>query len=279
MARPIPAIRAALAPTSTSASCSMPRAPNSIEANTSSSKPADQCPRPCTSRRKLRYTENMTMLIAPHIRVVMNTMVRGSRVSTVSLENQTCCNSSAVIAHWVCHHGPMTHVYRRSRSGMPGLSHRRMVFARLDAVTARLLCTVQGPVGTQQHGLQWLTAAVLARDADANGIARQVHRGRGAWLMQHLLDALRDQGGAFQVRIGQQHDEFLAAETGDKVTRAQGCGDHTRHVDQHQVPHGMAMGVIDGLEKIQVDAHHCQRQAAALQTRAFPGMRVGETTP
>ena len=55
------------------------------------------------------------------------------------------------------------------------------------------------------------------------------------------------------IGTGQQHQEFLAAIAADDIARAQLPAQGLRHGPQAMVAAGMAMGIVDRLEPIEID--------------------------
>ncbi len=86
-------------------------------------------------------------------------------------------------------------------------------------------------------------------------------------LQQPLADLL----GRRRLRVGQDQGEFLAADPTDQIDAAQPAEQFARHGAQHPVPDGMAPGVVDPLEV--VDVGQDQRQ------RRFPPARPFDFEP
>lgn len=71
-------------------------------------------------------------------------------------------------------------------------------------------------------------------------------------------DPLGD-GHALLLGVGQvlaQDDELVAPETGDRVVRSDDRLEAGRHLDEHLVAGGVARGVVDGLEVVEVEEDH-----------------------
>ena len=56
--------------------------------------------------------------------------------------------------------------------------------------------------------------------------------------------------------LGQDDDEFVAAQTADRVGAAYAAGQALGHFLQYRVADGMAEAVVDALEAVEVDKHH-----------------------
>ncbi len=74
---------------------------------------------------------------------------------------------------------------------------------------------------------------------------------------------------AFVVDRGAQHDEFVAAETGDRILRANQVGEPSRHRQEHLVTRVVPTAVVDDLETVQVDEQ--QRQLPVVTTTRLNG--------
>jgi hypothetical protein len=94
---------------------------------------------------------------------------------------------------------------------------------------------------------------------------------------------LRDPQRRALVRLGQQDHEFLAAEPAGQVVITHLLAQRGPQRTQHRVPGQMAIGVIDGLEVIDVDQGQRQRGAGPDRTRdlhrrlGLPGARVEQS--
>ncbi|MNV22568.1 hypothetical protein D3C71_1135460 [compost metagenome] len=70
--------------------------------------------------------------------------------------------------------------------------------------------------------------------------------------------------------VGQDHSEFIAAETGGKVARAAGeVVDGVGDLAQNAVAHVVAVGVVVGLEVVHIDQQQAQRTATAACSIGF----------
>jgi len=81
--------------------------------------------------------------------------------------------------------------------------------------------------------------------------ARQIEHGAG----DAGADAFGHERGAVEVGIDQQHDEFLAAETAQRIRAAQFLADARCHFAQYFVAALVAMRVIDRFKMVDVDIH------------------------
>ena len=136
-----------------------------------------------------------------------------------------------------------------------------------EGVLARALDLVHRRVGVAGEVLGGGAVAREERDADADRGAElalaQPHR--GGERLQHLArDHLRVLG---LVDVRQQHGELVAAEAGEGVAAAQRGRQPARDRTQQQVALGVAEGVVDQLEAVDVDEHDCERAGAALRLR------------
>jgi hypothetical protein len=69
------------------------------------------------------------------------------------------------------------------------------------------------------------------------------------------------------VGVGQQQREFLAAQARDRVVRAHHVDERARRAAQHLVAVGMAMGVVDRLEVVEVQRDDRDRPPVARGAR------------
>ncbi len=96
-------------------------------------------------------------------------------------------------------------------------------------------------------------------------------------LLEHLTEAARDRCGALAaLDLGQKDDELVATEPGHHVQAAclgrpgqdvggaQGALQPFRGLPQHLVAPGVAEGVVDPLEPVQVEGQHGHRALVAL---------------
>src|SRR3954452_2777428 len=131
-------------------------------------------------------------------------------------------------------------------------------------VAAGGLGGVQRLVGAADQRLAGLVAAPR-RPAEAR---RDAELEQAVDVDGHLGDrraqALADDGRVG--RVGQQQQELLVAPARRDVLLAQAGGEAPRDLAQHRVAGGVAVGVVDGLEAVDVDQHG--RQRAAMAARA-----------
>src|SRR5690606_19396865 len=76
-------------------------------------------------------------------------------------------------------------------------------------------------------------------------------------------NVLRRAVQAAQVRPWKKQDELFSTEAEQTVGTARGMPDQIRQIDQHPVPFGVAMGIVDYLEVIDI-----QQQQATLVAMA-----------
>ena len=87
-----------------------------------------------------------------------------------------------------------------------------------------------------------------------------------------LGEALRPR----QVGFGQDDDELLAAPARDGVPLSRERGEKPAHRPQHHVASGMAEGVVDVLETVEVEQHERKLVVEALGTGDLGGQDLLE---
>src|SRR5262249_10527834 len=132
--------------------------------------------------------------------------------------------------------------------------------AELDAsVAAVLLRGAERAVGVRGERIERGAVLRVARDADADAgreaLAVELERRGG----DAVADALGDFHGAFRRRVGQQHDELVAAVARRDVREAQVRLDRLGEMAQHAVARRVAIAVVDALQVIRVDHQHAGR--------------------
>ena len=96
----------------------------------------------------------------------------------------------------------------------------------------------------------------------------------GGILAAHIDDAARDHRALAQ-RGGRQHDaELVAAGARQQIAGPQPRLRHQREMLQAGVARGMAVGVVDRLEVVEIDHQQRKRLAAAVRPRAFLGQAL-----
>ena len=151
----------------------------------------------------------------------------------------------------------------------PGRQRRRRIVGR-KAVAAGLLGVVQRMVGGRDQAVgECAHLAGPLRDADRDrdrNIVADALFGVGAADLQH---AAGDHGALAQ-RRGRQHDaEFVAAGPRQHVAGPQAGLRHQGEMLQAGVAGGVAVGVVDGLEAVEIDHQQREGLAAAFGARAF----------
>src|SRR5438876_784568 len=119
-----------------------------------------------------------------------------------------------------------------------------------DHIAARFLGQQQGPVGSIEHrlgGVAWLGF----RDAEAGGYLAAAEN-QLRQFSESAADLLGPLVGRRHVAIRAEHDEFLAAISGDKVAGAAGALQQLSETLDDLVPRRMAEVVVDALEVIDV---------------------------
>ena len=143
---------------------------------------------------------------------------------------------------------------------------------------ARRLRPVHRDIGALR-GLLGVEAFECRHDADARG---DEDLGTGFALLGRLTDSATDLERRRQRALdalcrlptGAQHDELVAALTGQQVVLGQAGPDPRRRVDQQLVADGVAIGIIDQLEAVQIDEEHDSALPLAIAHRVVSG---GET--
>ena len=87
-----------------------------------------------------------------------------------------------------------------------------------------------------------------------------------------VADALGDVERAFRRRLGQQHDELVAAVARRHVGGAQLGLDRVRHLAQQAVAGFVAVGVVHRLQVVAVDHQHARRRGRS--ACAWPNRRL-----
>ena len=114
-------------------------------------------------------------------------------------------------------------------------------------------------------------AAIPFRNADRDRDRDVLARADGGILAADLEHAAGDQR-ALAHGGGRQHDaELVAAGAGEHVAGPQSRLRHQGEVLEAGIARGVAMGVVDGLEAVEIDHQQRERLAAALRAGAFLG--------
>ena len=134
----------------------------------------------------------------------------------------------------------------------------------LEAVAPTFLGAVHGDIGLAQQHLGVGAVVRIGADADAAGddvlLPGQQHRDA-----EPFADPFGDRARhGVADRVVEQHDEFVAAKTGDGVGLAH--AQHQLRGDDAQqfVADAVAERVVDALEFVEVDEHHRQPRTMAL---------------
>ncbi len=133
----------------------------------------------------------------------------------------------------------------------------------LVRVAPGFLGRVHGSVGRAQKGVEIAMAVVGQRDADTRphlqgGVAAVQRRG------QRSDQLARDMAGIGRVgEVAQHHHELVAVEAAEQVGVAQVLVQPRRGGLEQHVAGGVAEGVVDRLETVQVDEQHRQDLAVA----------------
>jgi len=101
------------------------------------------------------------------------------------------------------------------------------------------------------------------RDGDREGDLRvDFHRAA----VYRNAQAVRGRGELMAGYAWHQDGELLAAIPGDHITGAGGGADLLSDLDEHPVPAGMPVGVVDGLEVVDIEGDQTNRLVATLCT-------------
>ena len=122
----------------------------------------------------------------------------------------------------------------------------------LDAAAAEPLGLVQRHIGVVQQVLRGDVGTVVDADADGRAeleAAALEHEGRG----QRAQHPGRDLTGFELAGVLAQDGELVAAEARERVARADRLRQAPRRLAQHGVTGGVAHGVVDELEAIEID--------------------------
>ena len=83
------------------------------------------------------------------------------------------------------------------------------------------------------------------------------------WRWTSVAQLLREDGAFLDVGLGEDQHELLAAVAADHVARPQVRAERLGDAAQHDVAGGVAVGVVDGLEVVDVDERDRQRALVA----------------
>ena len=149
----------------------------------------------------------------------------------------------------------------------------------LVAVAALLLGAVHRGVGVLHQRLRVPAVLRVEADADAGrheqllvllqeGLAQRVEH-----LVRHLGRVHR------RGDVGQQQRELVAAQPRHRVAFPQAAAQPLRHVGDQAVAHGVAQGIVDDLEAVEVQEQHGQALAVTVGLGHGQGQAVGEEQP
>ena len=145
--------------------------------------------------------------------------------------------------------------------------HRQ--FEEAIGVAALRFGPVHRHVGVLQQGIRVLPVAGADRDADADpdiGLAPvQIER-----LGDRLDKAPRQAAGLLRLlQVSLQHDEFIAAEAGERVGLAQALPQARDRLLEEEVADRMAMEVVDGFEIVEIEIMKAEHFPAARTRQRF----------
>ena len=122
----------------------------------------------------------------------------------------------------------------------------------------RGLRAVQGDVGAAQQVVG--VAAVLGVVGEADARAHVEHHAvEHEGVVERAHEPLGQPLAVLQREAGEEDGELVAAEAGERVVGAQGAAEPAADLLQEPVAVGVAEGVVDGLEVVEVDDHQHER--------------------
>lgn len=134
----------------------------------------------------------------------------------------------------------------------------------VNLVTACCLGAVEGFVGIFHEVVEAFIFPIERGNADADGATKFAALPWGAQFFYNSAQAL---GRALSLRglcLGEDDDEFLAADVPQQVAGAQRCAKGIRQGPENLVARGMAIGVVETFETVDVDHHQSQGAAMPL---------------
>ena len=120
---------------------------------------------------------------------------------------------------------------------------------------------VERPIGHLDQRV--LVAAVLGEAGDPDADVDVRRAGPVRQLGDRAPDAYGDLVGDAPIGTGQDRDEFVAAVAIEQVAVARGVGQRLRHAHQERIAGGVAAGVVEGLEPVEVEHEDRERPPAA----------------
>jgi hypothetical protein len=122
-----------------------------------------------------------------------------------------------------------------------------------EAVAPRQLGLVHGDIGVAQQGLLGASIIGIDRQPDAGG-GDEIAAADGEGMGETLDDAARRVPRRLNiVEITHDHQELVAAESGDNPSRPDCLAQALGGKDQQFIPVLMAERIVDGLEFIEID--------------------------
>ena len=136
--------------------------------------------------------------------------------------------------------------------------------ARLHAVAAVLFGAIERDVGAidERRSVHRL-AGNRGGDADARGDANRPANRAHLELLDRVAHRFGNPEGVVDRRIGQDHQELVAAEPAAHVALAQHAVQPGADRRQHGVARDVAVAVVDRLEAVEVDHQHRHLKAGA----------------
>ena len=161
---------------------------------------------------------------------------------------------------------------RRSRSARAGRGRRRRARRRCRSGSGRATWPSTSPRrrrGRACRSRSCLPGPAGDADRDRDRQVRRCRRPRSAGAATSVAQLLGQDGALLDVGLGQDEHELLAAVAADHVARPQVGADRLGDAAQDDVAGRVAVGVVDGLEVVDVDEGDRQRPLVA-RRRARP---------
>ena len=147
----------------------------------------------------------------------------------------------------------------------------------LDPIAPCLLGRIQRDIGALEQAVRIAAVVAGQRQSDRRGAHRSDRLGVGlAQLIEHAGAECFRLAAAGDLR---HEDQLVASEPGHGVTGARRPDQPPARLDDDGVTAGVAVGVVDGFEVVEVDQVDGDCAAAALQPLDRRGQAVGQQRP
>ena len=140
---------------------------------------------------------------------------------------------------------------------------RLIVVPKNDFVSTVFFSEVQSLVGKLDAAFRSELDVVL-RNAERNGHLDFLVAKEYGLVLDLPAEAFGDEGCVFQFRFGEERQELFATVTGEDIVLAEEAADGARYGLEHGIACGMAVGVVDVLEMVDVDENHAERPPHAV---------------